>query len=102
MVETASNGTHGERTKAAIIAAGLQLWRERAGHVTARRIGAALDMTHSAILYHFGTSEGLKAAIAAEAVKIGDVVIVPQLIVANHPAASTLSEVERRGFLSRC
>ena len=99
MNDTAS---HGEKIKSRIIAAGLDLWRSDPASVTARRVGAALGMTHSAILYHFGTSDGLKAAIAVEAVKIGDASIVPQLIVANHPAAAGIEPDRRRAFLAAC
>lgn len=94
--------SHGERVKAAILAAGLALWRDDAAAVSARKIGARLDMTHSAVLYHFGDVDGLRSALAAEAVRIGDVVIVPQLIASRHPAAATLGEAERRRFLAGC
>ncbi len=99
MVDTA---THGEKMKARIIAAGLDLWRSDPAAVTARGIGAALEMTHSAILYHFGTADALKAAVAAEAVRIADPVIVPQLITSRHPAAAGISASERQRFLAGC
>ena len=94
--------SHGERVKASILKCGLKLWRDDAATVSARRIGKALDMTHSAVLYHFGGVDGLKAAIAAEAVRLGDTVIVPQLIASRHPAAASLSATDRRRFLAGC
>jgi AcrR family transcriptional regulator len=96
------SSTHGEKVKARIIAAGLELWRSNSASVTARGIGAKLDMTHSAILYHFGTANGLRNAIAAEAVRIGDSLIVPQLITARHPAVAEISINQRREFLADC
>lgn len=94
--------THGEKVKARIIAAGLDLWRSDPASVTARGIGVALDMTHSAILYHFGTAEALKLSIAVEAVRIADPVIVPQLITSRHPAAAGISASQRQRFLAGC
>lgn len=92
--------THGETMKEAILSHGLALWRQDVGFVSARAIAKRLGMTHSAILYHFGTSEALKAAIAGEAVRVGCRVIVPQLIVANHPAAAGIDPARRAAFLS--
>lgn len=94
--------SHGERVKASILAAGLDIWRSDAAAVSARKIGARLDMTHSAVLYHFGDVDALKAALAAEAVRVGDTVIVPQLIASRHPAAAALSDADRRRYLAGC
>lgn len=99
MVDT---GTHGERVKASILATGLDLWRGDASKVSARAIGQALGMTHSAVLYHFGTADALKAAIACEAVRMGDTVIVPMLIAGKHPAADALGAADRRRYLAGC
>ena len=90
---------HGARVKAAIIATGLDLWRADPATVSARKIGQTLGLTHSAVLYHFGSVDMLKGAIAAEAVRLGDRVIVPGLIVSNHPAAAALTPAQRQGFL---
>jgi AcrR family transcriptional regulator len=96
------DSTHGERRKAAIIEAGLALWRIDPVTVSARKIGAKLGMTHSAVLYHFDNADGLKNAIASEAVRIGDGVIVPQLIAARHPAAAGIAPADRRRYLASC
>lgn len=92
--------SHGARVKAAIIATGLDLWRNDPASVSARKIGQRVGLTHSACLYHFGTAEALKDALAAEAVRLGDPVIVPQLITARHPATATLSAESRAAFLA--
>lgn len=92
--------SHGARVKAAIIATGLDLWRIDPASVSARKIGQRVGLTHSACLYHFGTADALKDAIAAEAVRLGDPVIVPQLITARHPATAALSPESRAAFLS--
>ena len=94
--------SHGARIKAAIIAAGLDLWRSDPATVSARKIGHVLHMTHSAVLYHFGNAEALKAAIAHEAVQAGDLVIVPQLIAARHPATAGIAPEDRARYLAGC
>ena len=94
--------THGKRTKAAILATGLTLWRDDPRSVSARGIGSALGLTHSAVLYHFGSSDGLRDAIAAEAVRMGCGVIVPQLIASRHPAVADMAAPDRARYLAGC
>lgn len=94
--------SHGERKRASILATGIALWRDDPAKVSARRIGAQLGMTHSAVLYHFGNVEALRSAIAVEAVRVRDDVIIPQLIASRHPAAAALSATERRRYLAGC
>lgn len=96
------NLTHGERVKASILSCGVKLWRDDPASVSARAIGKALAMTHSAVLYHYGSADAMKAAIAAEAVRIGDDVIVPQLIASRHPCIANMSDAERARYLARC
>jgi AcrR family transcriptional regulator len=69
--------------------------------VSARGIGQRLGVTHSAILYHYGSSQALKDAIAAHAVckKCGP--IVAALIIAQHPAVAELTATIRAGYLAR-
>lgn len=88
--------THGERVKASILAAGLRMWRDTRECPSARAVGRCVGLTHSAVLYHFPS---LRSAVASEAVRTGDAVIVPQLITAHDPAADALSEADRRRFL---
>jgi AcrR family transcriptional regulator len=92
--------THGDRTRAAILAAGLKLMRDDPGRLSARRVGKALGMTHSAILYHYGTSEGLRDAIAHHAVAERCPVVIRYLVAMRHPAADALSAADRRRALS--
>jgi AcrR family transcriptional regulator len=94
--------THGDRVKASILATGLALWRADPATVSARAIGQALGISHGAVLYHYGSADALKAAIAAEAVRVGDTVIVPMLIAARHTAADVLSAADRRRYLAGC
>jgi AcrR family transcriptional regulator len=94
------NTTHGDRTKAAILAAGLKLMRDDPAALSARRIGKALGMTHSAILYHYGTSKGLVDAIAAHAIAERCPVVTRYLVAVRHPAADALSAADRRRALS--
>lgn len=92
--------TRGEQVRAAILQTGLALWRVDASKVTARGIGEVLGLTHAGVLHHSGTSAKLRDAVAQYAVKMRDPIVVPQLIVARHPAAASLSDAERRELLS--
>lgn len=95
--------SHGERVKASILAHGVALWRDRGeACVTARQIARGIGKTHAAVLYYFADAETMKAAIASEAMRLGDPVIVPQLIASRHPAASSLSVEDKRRFLGGC
>lgn len=97
------NGSaHGEKTKAAIVAKGLDLWRLDPAKVSARKIGAELGMTHAGVLYHFPNVTALKAAIAAEAVRLEDIGIIRQLIVAGNPAVAHLDGETRQAYLAGC
>lgn len=98
----AENETHGDRTKAAILSTGLALWRDDSRLVSARGIGAVLGLTHSAILYHFGTSEALRDAIADEAVRTGCTIVVPQLIATKHPSVADMPQRDRARYLAGC
>lgn len=93
--------SHGTKRKAEILHIGIHLWRNDAATCNAGRIAEAMGLgSHAAVLYHFGNAAGLRHAIAVEAVRLGDAVIVPQLIVAGHEAAASLSGAERRRYLN--
>lgn len=92
---------HGERRKAQILDAGLQLWREDAGSVTARGIAKLLGLTHTAVLYHCKNSDALKKSIADHAVAVGDPVVVPMLITARHAAVANMSDADRSAYLNQ-
>lgn len=98
VADTGSITMRGERARAAILDAGLALWP----NVTARGIGKMLGMTHAGVFHHFGCTDGLKDAVAAEAVRVGNVPIVRQLIVTGHPAADSLGQTERARYLAGC
>lgn len=98
----ADDRTHGARIRDEILAAGLALWRADPGNVSARQIGRTIGLSHASVLYHFKGVERLRAALAQEAMRIGDPVIVPMLITAKHPAAASLSEDQRRAYLDGC
>lgn len=97
-----AKGLTGERTRAAIMAAGLDLWRENAGPATIRAIATRAGITHAAILYHYDSAADLQTAIAREAVRQRCPVIVPHLIITKHPAAADLSNADRVRFLKGC
>ena len=92
---------HGEERKIAILQTGLELWKTQgAAAVTARGIGQKLGLTHAGVLYHHGNSDNLKTAIAEYAVRVNDIIVVPQLITINHPAIAHLDQIRRQAFLS--
>lgn len=93
--------THGDRRKAQILDAGLQLWRQDASNVTARSIGKLLGLTHTAILYHYGSSNALKDSVANHAVAVRDAIVVPMLIASRHPAVAQMAEAEKVQYLTR-
>lgn len=94
--------SHGERVKASILASGVALWRDDPASVTARKIGKALGMTHGGVLYHYGSIDALRMAVATEAVRLGDVVIVPQLIASRHSAIEGMPADDRARYLAGC
>lgn len=86
-----------------IIEAALNIWRiDGATAVSLRNVAKVVGMSHVGLLHHVGTAEAMRDATAKEAVRIGDPVIVPQLIVSKHDAVAALSEETRRSFLAGC
>ncbi len=85
--------------KQKILQAGIKAWHKNPQSVTASQTGRMIGLTHAGVLYHF--PKGLKDAVAAYAVEIGDKRIVPQLIVCRHPATKAMTLEERAKFLNR-
>lgn len=85
-----------------IIETGLKAWRDNPDKVSARGIAKSLGITHAAILYHFGSSERLRDAIAAEAVRIGDSLIITFLIASRHHSVDFMPYEERAKHLNNC
>lgn len=88
---------HGDRRRAQILEAGLAMWPD----VTARSIAKAIGLTHSAVLYHFKSSDSLREAVAIYAIAVRCERVVPMLIVGKHVAANALTQTERADFLSQ-
>jgi AcrR family transcriptional regulator len=64
---TAKSTPKGERTRRAILEAALELFAETGYQGTGlMAIGERAGVTHAAVLYHFGTSEGLLMAVLDE------------------------------------
>lgn len=90
----------GERTKAELIAVGLQVWRDQGiERVTVTRCASLVGVTHAAALYHFKTASAFRVAVAEQAVRSRDPVIVPQLITTGHDAVASFTPEERRAYL---
>lgn len=85
----------GETQRTRILGAGLQLWPA----ASARAIGAALGMSHSNVLYHFGNADALRNAIAAHAVQCGESRVIGYLIAEKHAAIDGMPDVERMAHM---
>lgn len=85
--------THGDKTKIKILTAGCELWRKSPEKITASQIAKHLNMTHSAVLYHFPND--IRDAVAEYAVKVADSHVIVQLIATNHSAVNKLSEKQK-------
>lgn len=94
-------GKHGDRIKLKILETGLRLWCDNPRLVTARRIAVELNMVHSAVLYHFGTADRLRNAIAFHAVKQGESRVIAHLIAGNHASVRCLTDAECREHCQR-
>lgn len=86
---------HGARMKRRILETGLRLWSVDHTSITARRIALEMDLTHGAVLYHFGGIDALRDAIARFAVEQNDSRVIVHLIASNHAAIAGLSDADR-------
>lgn len=78
--------------KKRILNAALEQWP----NINVRAIGRAVDMSHSAVLYHFGDAYKLKCAIVDYAIERGESNIIVQLIARNHPAIQSMSPEDKQ------
>jgi AcrR family transcriptional regulator len=87
--------THSDQVKQQILETGVKLWP----YATARAIGRELDLSHSAILYHFGSSDLLQMDVARYAVHTGNAKVIVQLLASAHPAVAGMKPSERKKYL---
>lgn len=88
---------HGDKIKKEILHQGCMIWAEDVSKLSARAIGKRMNgYTHSAVLYHFGTFEKLKNAIAEYAVENEIEPVVRQLKAIDHPCLSLLKSATPR------
>ena len=88
---------HGDKIKKEILQQGCMIWAEDVSKLSARAIGKRMGgYTHSAVLYHFGTFEKLKNAIAEHAVQSGFDPVIRQLQAVDHSALSLLKSATPR------
>lgn len=85
-------------TKEKILNEGIKMWLENYMSVNANAIARRLGVTHGTVLYHFPL--GVREAVAAHAVKIGNSKIIRHLIVTDHPAVDNLSPSERSKYFT--
>ena len=94
---------HMSKTKANIVKAGMDLWRNGSeADVSARKIAAAIGVSHAACLYWFADADEMRDTIARAAVALNDPIIVPKLIVARHPAVADMPAEKRQLYLAGC
>lgn len=89
----------GETTRAAILAAGLDIGRRGLDRVTARTVAAAIDIKHSNVCYYFRSNDTLQAAVARYAVQIGDAKMIARLILDENAAVLHMNDSERRRWM---
>jgi AcrR family transcriptional regulator len=92
-----------DKTKASIIKAGMDLWRDGSEtDVSSRKIAATIGISHAAVLYWFTSASEMRDVIANAAVVLNDPIIVPKLIVARHPAVANMPAEKRQLYLAGC
>lgn len=87
--------SHGDEQRRRILDAGLKLWPD----IAARKIGDAVGMSHTNVLYHFGNADGLRTAIAEHAVACSDARVIRYLIAEKHAAVDGVSKLERMTYM---
>ena len=93
--------TRGAQSRAAIVQAGLKLWREGGETaVSARRIATMVNMTHAGVIYPWKNAERMRNEIARTAVALGDPGIIRHLIVSGHSAVADMSPEVRAVWLA--
>jgi AcrR family transcriptional regulator len=92
---------HGERQKAAMIKAGIDLWHQGgAAAVTARGIGKIVGLSHAGVLFHFAGIADLKRQVKLSAVAAGDTQIIQALLVAKDETVAHFDEAARRAWMA--
>jgi AcrR family transcriptional regulator len=89
----------GVKRRRSILDATLKIWANDPSSATVRRIARECNLTHGAILYHFGTVQKLHQAAADYAVQIGCSRVIAQLIATRNPVITNMDEKTRRQHL---
>ena len=93
---------HGERQKAAMIQAGIDLWHQGGvSAVTARGIGKIVGKSHAGVLFHFpGGITALRQQVKQAGIEAGDRVIIQSLLVARDPMVAHFTDEQRRAWMN--
>lgn len=86
---------HSKRKRQEILIAGLAMWP----NVSARAIGRAVNLSHSAVLYHFHNSEILAMEIAKYAIETEASKVIVQLLASDHPSVEDMPVDMRQKYL---
>lgn len=89
----------GDATKARLLAVGIICARTGLQHVTHRYIARMAGADHSTVHYHFKTAGELLDAVAVEAVRRGDGMVIARLILDRHASVSPMTPADRLEWL---
>lgn len=81
---------YNDSMKEQILSVGCELWENNPASVTVRGIARVIGCVHGTVLWHFGSLDELKSAIAEYAVKAGNDKVIAHLIVSGHDAVKSL------------
>lgn len=97
-----SSRANSERTRAALIEAGLKLFGDKGFAATStREIAAAADANIASIAYHFGGKEGLRDACAQHIVATVQALAQPVLTTTPVPEDEKAAEAQLRAIVQR-
>lgn len=88
--------THSDEVKERILKKGVELWP----YASARAIGRELDLSHSAILYHFGNSDLLQLDVARYAVQMENSRVIVQLLATGHAAVKDMKPADKKRYMA--
>jgi len=86
--------------RGALLNAALIVARDGLACVTLRGIASRLGVDHRTVIYHFGTIDQFRQAVAAEGLARDDQRVIARLIIDKHPAVDDLPGADRVRYLT--
>lgn len=90
----------GNKTREAILKAGLELWKINPSLISAVNIAKKIGKTHPTVYHHFKSEEHLQKAVALYGVQKDDSIVIVSLMLTGNPLVSKLCEDERQKHLN--